>query len=172
MLSSCSTSMIDGIRQQSCFTWIFFILKGGIKQSHVSDCIVTPTSSSAPLQLLFWRLSCQAASQPQSSWLRLHIHDIWHQSLLYFHFTPPAFLPLSTRLCCFTICHHNNTLIAENNTVMRTLMDVLNMHLIPNCEGGDLWATLIQSERIVEGNNTLWMLLLLSLLLWCWFLRF
>lgn len=38
------------------------------------------------------------------------------------------------------------------------------MHLIPNCEGGggDLRATLIQSERRVEGNNTLWMFLLLS----------
>lgn len=55
-------------------------------------------------------------------------------------------------------------LIAELNTVMRTLMDVLNMHLIPNCEGREGSASYSDSEcvRRVEGNNTLWMFLLLS----------
>lgn len=42
---------------------------------------------------------------------------------------------------------------------MRTLMDVLNMHLILNSEGGNLQATLIQSVRRVEENDTLWMFL-------------
>lgn len=45
-----------------------------------------------------------------------------------------ALLPLSTRLCCFTSRHNNNNLlIAVLNIAMRTLMDVSNKHLIPNC---------------------------------------
>lgn len=57
-----------------------FVLKGGIQQSHVSDCSVTLRGavmqfdlwsfdlSSSVLLLTF--VSCQAASQPQRSWVR------------------------------------------------------------------------------------------------------
>lgn len=46
---------------------------------------------------------------------------------------------------------------------MHTLMDVLNMHLIPNCERGrDLQVTLIQSVRRVEGGKHFGCSLLLS----------
>lgn len=77
---------------------------------------------------------------------RLHIHDI-----------NPACVFSCIHQAVLFHCHHNTTLIAEINTVMRTLMDVSSTHLIPNCEGGrgGLWAALIQSER---RNDTLWML--------------
>lgn len=52
-------------------------------------------------------------------------------------------------------------LIVESYTVIHTLMDVWNVHLILSSEegGGDVEAALIQSVRAeeVEENGSLWM---------------
>lgn len=141
-------------KKQSCFTWIFFVLKGGIQQSHVSDCTVTPRrrashavdlSSSDPFRhplvlspapLTFCQVE-QCRNHKQACWDRLHIHDIRHQSQP--HFPPhPSCVSSSFHQAVLFHCHPTNTLIAEINTVMRTLMDVLNMHLILNSEGGGI----------------------------------
>lgn len=132
---------------------------GGFNRAMFSDCTVTPRG--AIMQLTFRPLTESNIflldlfmSHQRDHKDRLHILDVSpscisssnHQAVL-FHF-------MSSQ-------QHTDWWLLI--TVMHTLMDVLNMHLIPNCERGrDLQATLIQSARRVEGRKHFGCSLLLS----------
>lgn len=111
-----------GYSTEPC-SWLYYDSKG--LRNHSSE---LPSSNRFRHLLLLPLLS-----QPQKSPQRQTSHP-WDLTSILNPFPPhssPAFLPLSTRLCCFTILEVITTCwMLRSIVVMHTLKDVLNMHLI------------------------------------------